>query len=434
VYNAPMEEERVPAGPQPVSYLTADLPGIGGKIKEQVEDFLVAEIPLYPPSGEGDHTFFEIRKSGMATFEAMRLIARTLGVSPGQIGHAGLKDARAVTRQVLSVQGVAPAAVLALRLPGIEVLSAERNHHKLRIGHLLGNHFTIRIRGVDAHDINPCHAVLDVLARRGVPNRFGPQRFGMRGDSARLGRKVVRRDARGFLQEFLGGPHPAESRPVQLARSSFDDSRWDEALRLFPGSMAEERRALETLIRTGGDHGRAFGYLPKQLKFFFLSAYQSDLFNRVLQARLGSLDRVYQGDLAMKHPGHSVFRVEDEAVEQPRAERFEISATGPLYGYKMTAPSGAPGDLERAVLADEGLSAQDFRVGEGIKARGERRALRFRIEDPAAWYDDGVVLRFTLPRGCYATAVLAEIMKDEAVPEEAAEEPSEPDVAEITEL
>ena len=136
------------------------------------------------------------------------------------------------------------------------------------------------------------------------------------------------------------------------------------------------------------------------------------LFNRVLEARLQTLDRVYVGDLAMKHPGRSVFRVEEEDVEQPRADRFEISPTGPIFGFKMIQALGQQGALEAEILAAENLTLEGFRVGGGIKAGGERRALRFQVHEPDLWYDEGVMLRFSLPKGCYATAVLAEIMKE----------------------
>jgi tRNA pseudouridine13 synthase len=77
----------------------------------------------------------------------------------------------------------------------------------------------------------------------------------------------------------------------------------------------------------------------------------------------------------------------------------------------MMQASGRQGELEAGILAAEGLALEDFRVGDGIKARGARRALRFQIHEPELWYDEGVVFRFWLPKGCYATAVLAEIMK-----------------------
>lgn len=392
-------------------YLTENLPGIGGEIKTRPEDFVVDELPLYAPSGQGEHTFFEIRKSGLSTFQAVRAISRALAVPVNHIGYAGLKDAQAITCQVLSVQGISPQTIGALDLRGIEVLWAERHRNKLKIGHLRGNRFTIRVRGVDQSALPASQAILDLLARRGVPNRYGPQRFGQRGNSAQLGRSIVRRDARGFIDSFLGKPHPAESETGQAARQQFDTGQWSEALSLFPYSMADERKALQTLIRTEGDYQRAYAAVPKRLKVFLLSAYQSELFNRVLEVRLQSLDRVFAGDLAMKHPGHSIFCVEDERAEQPRVDRFEISPTGPVFGFKMMQASGQQGELEAAILAAEGLTPEDFQVGGGIKARGERRALRFQVHEPKLWYDEGVVLGFWLLPGCYATTMLAEIMK-----------------------
>lgn len=392
-------------------YLTQSLAGIGGSIKERVEDFVVEEIPLYPPSGEGQHTFFEIRKAGISTFQAVQALASALGVPSRMVSYAGLKDAQATTCQVLSVEGVPPQAVLGLEVPNVQVLWAERHGNRLKIGHLRGNRFTIRIRNVDVGALPACQEILEALMQRGVPNRFGRQRFGQRGNSGRLGRAVVHRDAEGFVQGLLGQPHPSESERVRAARQQFESGRWQQALNLFPGNMAQERQTLDSLIRSKGDFERTYATVPKRLKTFFLSAYQSELFNRILNARLETLDSVYEGDLAMKHPGRSVFLVEDEAAEQPRADSFEISPTGPIFGYKMIRPLGRQGELEAEILAAENLTLEDFRIGGGIKARGERRALRFQIQEPEWWYDDGIMLRFWLARGCYATTVLDEIMK-----------------------
>lgn len=413
-----MTADNKPADAPPCAYLTGDLPGIGGRIKEQVEDFVVEELPLYAPAGNGEHTFFEIRKAGLSTFRAVRLIAQALDVPANRIGYAGHKDARAITCQVLSVEGIPPETVSALDLPDIRVMWAERHTNKLKIGHLRGNRFTIRVRGVKASALPHCRAILEVLERRGVPNCYGPQRFGQRGDSALLGKAIVGRDIRGFVRRFLGGPHPNESERLQQARAHFDAGDWQEAWSLFPGAMADERRALQALIRSEGNWQRAYGAVPKRLKVFLISAYQSELFNRVLNARLQTLDRIFLGDLAMKHPGRSVFYVEDPALEQPRADRFEISPTGPVFGYKMIEPRGQQGQLEAAVLAAEGLEPEDFRVGDGIKLRGERRALRFPVQEPELWYDEGIMLRFELPRGCYATTLLAEMMKVPLAPEQ----------------
>lgn len=394
-------------------FLTEDMPGIGGRIKEQVEDFVVEELPLYQPTGVGQHTFFEIRKSGIPTFEAVRRIGRGLGVTPNRISYAGLKDAQAIAVQVLSVEGVSPTVVMALDLPGIQVNWAKRHPRKLKIGHLQGNRFTIRVRGTSESQMPTCRAILDILVIRGVPNWFGRQRFGARGTASLLGRALVKRDAQAFMDEFLGCPHQGESHSVQEARRQFDAGRWAHALPLFPGSMADERRALLALIKTNGDHQRALASVSKRLKTFLVSAFQSHLFNQVVDARLCSLDHVFAGDLAMKHPSRSVFLVEDEVAEQPRASRFEISPTGPIFGYKMAQASGQQGELEAKILDSEGVALEEFRIGGGVRARGERRALRFPVHEPEIWYDNGIMLGFWLPRGCYATTVLAEITKTE---------------------
>ncbi len=405
-------------------YLTDDMPGIGGLIKQQAEDFQVEELPLYSPAGEGAHTFFEIEKSGLSTFEALRALSRELRVPWTGFGYAGLKDAQAVTRQVVSIEGVAPESMAGLELPGVRVLWAERHRNKLKIGHLRGNRFTVRIREVGPEALAPCRAILDVLVRRGVPNRYGPQRFGARGNSARLGRAVVRGDAQDFVETLLGRPHPVEDDGVRAARARFEAGQWQEALALLPGGMVDERQALQALIESRGDYRRAYAAVPKRLKVFFLSAYQSALFNKVLDARLESIDGLIEGDLAIKHPGHSIFRVLDTSAEQPRADRFEISPTGPVFGFKMMQATGSQGDLESSVLAAQGLQLDHFRVGTGLQARGARRSLRFQVHEPDIHYDLGLVLQFWLPPGSYATAVLAELMKA----------PGQPDLSDVMQL
>lgn len=392
-------------------YLTEGLPGTGGVVRWQPEDFLVEEIPLYEPSGEGEHTYAVVEKVGISTFRAMQMMAGALGIPARRIGYAGLKDAHARTRQTFSFERVPPERLLTLDLPGLRVLHVARHRNKLKLGHLRGNRFQVRIREVSQESLARCRAVLEVLQTRGMPNYFGAQRFGLRRDSHILGRYLVLRDWEGFLNQFLGAPHPTESETVQEARRHYEAGRWDQALRLFPGSMQDERKALETLLHTGGAHRQACQAVPKRLRRFFLSAYQSHLFNAILDRRLETLDRLQEGDIAMKHENGACFLVQDAAREQPRADRLEISPTGPLFGYKVRLAEGQPGALEREVLAGEGLRLEDWRIGEGLAPRGERRALRVPVEDVDLLWDEGIVLRFTLPAGSYATVLLGEVMK-----------------------
>src|SRR6266480_1679967 len=128
----------------PLPYLTRDFPGVGGTLKQRPEDFFVQEIPIYEPTGQGEHVFFEIQKRDVSTFDAINRIAAALGISTRDIGYAGLKDARALTRQILSAWGTTPERVMALALPDISVLWAQPHSAKLRLGHLAANRFAIK--------------------------------------------------------------------------------------------------------------------------------------------------------------------------------------------------------------------------------------------------------------------------------------------------
>src|SRR5262245_43001495 len=128
-------------------------PGIGGVIKQRPEDFFVQEIPAYEASGEGEHVYCEIQKIGLSTFDAIDRIARALRVPSREIGYAGLKDAQAITRQVFSILGTTEQAVMNLQVPNIQVMWASRHTNKIRLGHLAGNRFAIKIRNVNATDV-----------------------------------------------------------------------------------------------------------------------------------------------------------------------------------------------------------------------------------------------------------------------------------------
>jgi tRNA pseudouridine13 synthase len=392
-------------------YLTADQPGIGGRLKVEPEDFVVEEIPLYLPSGQGQHVYFQIEKRGLSTNAAKRQIAQALGVPAHVIGYAGLKDAQAVTRQTLSLDGITPEAVAALKLPGIKVLHVSRHHNKLKVGHLAGNRFIIKVREVSPDSLPVAQNIMKTLTGTGVPNFFGIQRFGNRANTHRLGETLIRGDMAEFVAEYLGRPQPQEAVVAQTARHLVDEGRWEEALAQWPGSLSDERRVLAAIVRADGQIDDAIRTLDKRSKSFFVSAYQSHLFNRLLQDRLPELGTLQTGDVAYIHGKGASFIVEDAALEQPRADRFEISPSGPLFGPKLLLAEGEPGQRERAILAENNLSREGFRVP-GLKIRGDRRPYRFMVKNPQIWWDDGLVASFELPPGAYATTVMAEIMKN----------------------
>jgi tRNA pseudouridine13 synthase len=391
--------------------LTAESPGIGGRLRAEPGDFIVEEIPLYAPLGVGDHLYCRIEKIGIGTREAVRRLARHLKVPEGRIGSAGLKDARAIARQTLSIEHVDPAAVEGLSLPGVRVLSAKRHRNKLRTGHLRGNRFEVRVRDVAPGAESLARAKLDVLMRRGLPNAFGPQRFGVTGRNQLIGAALLRDEPAEAAALLLGRPTDAEGDPrVAEARALYDAGNFAGALLAFPPSYGDERRCLERLAR-GADVASALRSLPGAARRFLVHATQAALFNEVLAERLLTLDTVEEGDLAWIHGKGAVFLVEDVDAERSRCDAFEISPSGPLFGTRMVAPKGIPAALEAAVLARSGLTAERFDVAGVGTFEGERRPLRVPVEDleVRTEADGALLLAFSLPRGSYATALLAEV-------------------------
>ena len=405
-------------------YLTAHIPGIGGKIKQRDEDFFVQELPLYEPSGEGEHVYCEIEKIGLTTFEAIDRIAAALNVSTRDIGYGGLKDARAITRQILSIWGTNEAAVMGMKAAGITPRWAIRHVNKMRLGHLAGNRFAVKIRQVQPTDVVKLRPLLAEIERRGMPNFFGAQRFGFRGDNDQLGAAVVAGDARGLLHLILGNPIPwLDDKKTADARAAFDRGELEQAMRLYPRSHGMERRILARLVKTHKP-GAAARAVDHKLRRLWVSALQSRLFNEVVAQRLTRIDQLIDGDLAWKHDSGAVFHVDKAEAEQPRADAFEISPSGPLIGYRMSLPSGKPLEMENAVFASAGLKTGDFRRTGDLKVKGARRPLRVRpseIEFAGGVDEHGphITVAFTLPAGSFATVLLGEITKSEAADDDA---------------
>ncbi len=331
--------------------LTADLPGCGGTFKGTPEDFVVEEIPAYEPSGEQDceHLYLWIEKRGRSTQDVAKALAQHCGMNEKDVSWAGLKDRQAITRQYLC----APARFVEPKLAtfvmeGVTVLRTARHRNKLKGGHLHGNKFTLMVRGVKDHDV--AQQTLARLVKLGIPNFFGEQRFGIGGDNAEKGKRI---------------------------------------------------------LQSGGRHRDRFE------RKLFLSAYQSDLFNRVLAKRLeaGTFATALLGDVLKKNVTGGEFICADPIVDQPRVDSLEVSPTGPLFGPEMRRPEGVVDALEEAVLAEEGVTRELFVAG-GNETMGARRLLRIAMQlESAVPQGDALELKFSLPAGSYATVLLRELLK-----------------------
>jgi tRNA pseudouridine13 synthase len=332
------------------------LPGTGGVLSRSPGDFRVREIPAYSPSGEGEHLFVRFEKRELNTPDAVTAIARALGVDPRGAGWAGLKDRHAVTEQWASFAGADAGRALALELEGIRVLEAVRHPHKLRTGHLRGNAFEVVVRGAGSR-LDAARAIIARLERDGVPDYFGEQRFGRGGDNAARARR--------WLLE--GGRAP---------RSRFD-------------------------------------------KKLLVSALQSLLFNDALAERIrdGLLGRAVLGDVLKKEDTGGLFVCEDVATDDARAARFEVSATGPMFGARMRAAAAEAGEREARVLARHGITKEHV-AGWSRWGEGTRRPFRVRLADPRVEArGEDLHLAFGLPKGAFATVVVREVTKNRPLSE-----------------
>ena len=319
-----------------------------GQLRVNLEDFQVEELPLVHPSGEGSHLWLLVEKRGANTDWVAQQLAHSAGLSARDVGYAGMKDRHAVTRQWFSMpappKGDLPWQVW--NIPGVNIIEAVRHGKKLQRGVLRGNRFDILIR-----DLRGDHAELDRRLRavqaRGLPNYFGPQRFGFGGSNVR------------------------------------------EAAR----SLLEGRR------------------VPRAKRSIYLSALRSFLFNHVLAERVrqATWDQLIDGDVAMLEGTHSVFHCTlPDADLTRRCAEFDLHPTGPLPGEKGMVPERGAHELETRVLAPWEQIVEALRRA---RVEADRRSLRVRPGELAwELTGDSLRLAFTLPPGAYATTVLDELV------------------------
>lgn len=393
-------------------YLTSGLPGTGGIFKESPEDFEVTEILLYEPCGEGEHTYALIEKRGLTTLEMNRRLAKALEISERDIGYAGMKDAKGITRQTVSLKGTSPETVAGLNIPNMRVLSAKRHGNKLRLGHLSGNSFRIRLREVSAAAAQLAVNCLAIIQQRGLPNYFGSQRYGVRGNSGQAGLKLLGGDFAGAVTAIIGSPDEISDARWRSALQAYADGNAAAALELFPPHCRTEKEIVRVLAKKPGEWEKSLKSVHPKIIDLYLSAAQSQLFDLTVAARIETLDCISAGDIACKHANGACFLVIDEPEASARAAAFEISATGPMFGKKMLLPQGTTALLEEQILQSAGVERGIFNNTGRFSLDGERRPLRVQLKEPTVTMQDGaLLLEFSLPKGSYATTLLREIMK-----------------------
>ncbi|MDL2269351.1 tRNA pseudouridine(13) synthase TruD [Desulfosarcina sp. OttesenSCG-928-G17] len=332
--------------------ITADEPGIGGIIKAIPEHFTVEEVLPYGACGEGEHVYITFRRRGWNTVDAAKAMQKALNLPATDVGWGGRKDKTAVVTQTFSFRmGVsAPLSDIETALSDLpfEILAMDRHRNKIKTGHVAANRFTIVVSQPVSHAFSRANAIAEKLKHTGVPNFYGPQRFGHGFQNVEKGFAMIRPDQK------------------QGRKPRRDD--------------------------------------------FLVSVVQSVLFNIWLKNRLenGNYRKLQEGDIAKKTDTGGMFVVSDADDENKRFSRGEVTYTGPIYGFKMKAAQAASGAEEAELLNRFDLTLEDFRR---FRAPGSRRDAILSLSDIGIRpVDDGLEFSFVLPSGAYATTVLREFM------------------------
>ena len=322
------------------------LPLFAASIRDTPADFQVVENLGFEFSGSGEHDYLWVEKTAANTDWVARQLARHADVRPADVGYAGMKDRHAITRQWFSVPNRGDADWAAFTAEGVAILDVRRHHRKLRRGAHDDNTFRIALRTPQAAaKKGAAEERLGLMAVRGVPNYFGPQRFGRDGANLDLARRL-----------FAGARLKRDKRSIAIsAARSF----------LFNEILA-------------------------------------------LRVADGSWERILPGELVNLDGSGSVFRAESvDATLERRAADLDIHPTATLWGLRSEISPAVVGSLERdATLDQEDLKTglERLKVKAGHRPLRLRIAdLSWEFEDDALWLD------FRLPSGAFATSVLREI-------------------------
>jgi tRNA pseudouridine13 synthase len=432
-----------------------DASGIGGVIRGSVDDFLVEEVlvdgsvariekatrsqALGASAKPQRYLLCVLVKRRWDTLVAIKNVAEQLGIDQTRIHIAGIKDAKAISAQHITIENITMEEAGKIHVKDIEVRPIGYFRDELSQFYLLGNRFTITVKAIKHAESTIkerlAETMLELEAAGGIPNFFGHQRFGTtRAITHQVGKAIVNGDFRQAAMLFLANPSPHEHPDSRRAREDLQSNQdFARALQSFPKQLRFERLMLRHLAEEPSDFIGAFRQLPFKLQMLFVQAYQSYLFNCFLS------ERVRNGfSLNVAEVGDCVVSVERSGL--PRTKTGKLATAGslgeinksikagkirvalPLVGFGQRLSEGEMGRIEAKILEEQGVELASFRVKEmpRISGKGELRPVvspirNFKLESVS--HDDEcprshrAKMSFMLLRGSYATMLLREIMK-----------------------
>lgn len=415
------------------------VPGLGGQLRQEVDDFIVKEISNREEEESGKQLILELTKSNWDMHHLVRDMSRKLGISQKRISFAGTKDKRAKTTQKISIYDIDEKDIENFYLKDVELKVLGRSKRSLELGDLFGNEFVITVRNIE-HGPEELRSVLttiteEIKAYGGVPNFFGIQRFGaIRPVTHLVGEQILKGDFEKAAMIYIAKSFPDEPDDVKEVRDAvWETMDFAQGLKTYPLRLRYERAMMHYLVENPGDFKGSLSVLASNISKMFVHAYQSYMFNRIVCQRIEKglpLDSAIPGDIVCfknKEGLPDVTRTQQVTEENVDGmnnliRRKRAFVTAPLIGYDTEMASGEPGIIENEVFAENDFSVENFKVTEmpEMASKGLRREILIHSE-PSFQVDEDelnpgkskAVLDFTLPKGCYATTVLREYMKVE---------------------
>ncbi|HUJ84716.1 MAG TPA: tRNA pseudouridine(13) synthase TruD [Candidatus Acidoferrales bacterium] len=427
--------------------------GVGGVIREGVEDFVVEEV-LVDGSKANVNEFVPRKVLGSTierqrfllcalvkrnwdTFIAVKNVARQLGIDQSRIQIAGIKDAKAVTAQHITVDGGLMEEASKVNLKDIQINPIGYVREALSTFYLLGNNFKIKIKAIDHQksivETQIAQAIGEIEAVSGIPNFFGHQRFGTTRPITHLvGKAIIRGDFKEAAMLFLAKPCAHEHPSSREARQGLQETGdFKQALEIFPRQLRFERLMLNHLADNATDFVGAFQRLPLKLQELFVQAHQSYLFNRFLSQRLVqgyALNRAEVGDyvVGVERSGLPLTKIskivmaETEVGVNEQIEAGKMRVALPIVGARPKLSEGIMGEIEQDILEQEKINLEGVRVNPlsivggkgGLRtAATPIRDFKFQVSEDPKGRGCQAELNFTLLRGSYATVLLRELMK-----------------------